>query len=254
MALLDTIKEMKSSGYQDQDIINRLQSQGISPREINEAMAQMKIREAVEGGRMENAGNESREEEYMQGMQPSMTDQVPYPPQTQDQFTPQYPRRYSMETEQIPEFPSQDQQTQQYQEEYGQFQQQYPQTNQQYEYQSSTENMVDLIDQIVAEKLSKTNKVMTDLQESRILIESRVEKIDQRLQRIESIIDQIQTSILRRSSQQSQDLDDIKSEMHAMQTGFSKILNPLTDQIRDSESHHSHHTHHKKKASSKKRK
>ena len=40
MSIIDTINSYKQQGYGNQDIINMLQEQGISPREINDAMAQ----------------------------------------------------------------------------------------------------------------------------------------------------------------------------------------------------------------------
>ena len=47
MATLDIIKIMKQQGYSNSDVIRSLQEKGISPRDINEAMAQSSIKQAV---------------------------------------------------------------------------------------------------------------------------------------------------------------------------------------------------------------
>ena len=47
MATIDTVIQMQKSGMTDQQISATLQSQGISPREINEAINQAKIKNAI---------------------------------------------------------------------------------------------------------------------------------------------------------------------------------------------------------------
>ena len=78
MALVDQIINMRRSGADDSNIINDLQQQGISPREINDALAQSRIKEAVGG--MNDAGQNNYGETFnptAEGMQPSMMDQPP---------------------------------------------------------------------------------------------------------------------------------------------------------------------------------
>ena len=45
--ILDQMRSMKKQGLNESQIINILQDQGISPREINEAISQMNIKDAV---------------------------------------------------------------------------------------------------------------------------------------------------------------------------------------------------------------
>ena len=47
MPTLDTIIEMQQKGMTDYEISTNLQSQGVSPREINDALNQAKIKSAV---------------------------------------------------------------------------------------------------------------------------------------------------------------------------------------------------------------
>jgi len=88
---------------------------------------------------------------------------------------------------------------------------------------------------LISEKLSKTSTDVRTLGEAKALVESKVEKIDQRLQRIELIIDQLQNSIMRRTIEQGQNIEDIKSELQHTQASFSKVLNPLVDNVREIE-------------------
>ena len=47
MATIDTIQQMRQMGYNDGDIIANLQAQGVSPREINDSLSQLKVKDAV---------------------------------------------------------------------------------------------------------------------------------------------------------------------------------------------------------------
>ena len=69
-----------------------------------------------------------------------------------------------------------------------------------------------------------------------LFVAKKVEKIDDRLKKIELVIDQLQMSVIRKSGNQEQNIEDIKSEMKLMQNSFGKIINPLTDEVRKIES------------------
>ena len=47
MPVIEKISEMKKQGMNDNQIIQNLQEQGISPREINEALDQTRVKAAV---------------------------------------------------------------------------------------------------------------------------------------------------------------------------------------------------------------
>ncbi len=228
MSIIDTINSYKQQGYGNQDIINMLQEQGISPREINDAMAQSQIKQAV----AEPSSNFAQEqnEQLSPEMQLSIIN-----PQTQEQY-PEIP---------IPSPGSSQQLTQQYSQGYGgqEYQQgqeyPYPQEsynqadyNQYSQYAPDTSIITDIAGQLIAEKFTKTEKALVDLVEFKALLNSKVEKIDDRLKKIELVIDQLQMSVIRKSGNQEQNIEDIKSEMKLMQNSFGKIINPLTDEVR----------------------
>ncbi|MFA5992390.1 MAG: hypothetical protein WC796_01645 [Candidatus Pacearchaeota archaeon] len=345
MALLDQVKQMKQMGYGDRDIAGSLQAKGVSPREINDAMAQLKIREAVTNPGIQSVNmSEDPSQASQNNMQQSITNQAGMPPQqgydsnygqNMQQTSPgQYPQNQYPNANQYQSTPVQQDPYQQTQSSYdlgaamqpqGQETQQYPTYDQSYSYGPeyagsqemspemnaqtqgyagtenpdyssqgqgysqegyggydntgmmpegqqqnagggydqgygySTETISEIADQLISEKLSKTSTDVRTLAEAKALVESKVEKIDQRLQRIESIIDQIQNSIMRKTMEQSQNIEDIKSELQQTQSSFSKVLNPLVNNVREVErislrSPHKFHTKATHKTSSKKSK
>lgn len=231
---LERIKEMRQQGHEDPNIITTLQQEGISPRNINDALAQSKIKAAIsdpppQGNNMEN----------IQGMQPSIMQSNPAQqpsmnplpqegPYAQEIQVPQ-PQAYQPQQEQgyyseaYPESYGPPEYTEEgYGEGFGQ--EQYPQQP-----SSSSETITEIASQIISEKMKKANRSINELIEIKSLLTNKVEKIDSRLERIENIIDKLQTALLRKASEQEQNISDIKNEMGEMQVGFSKILNPLFD-------------------------
>lgn len=247
MATLEKIKEMQMQGYDDADIVNNLQQQGVSPREINESLSQSKIKAAVaDQGNSMQVPQQTREINPNQDMQPSLMNTSEYS-QTQE-ISPQepLPTQPNQPISQAQEFqaqeiypkptmpeqtmpspiqkPTQQYPTQNYPQEYGYQEPSYSST--------STDTISEVAEQIIDEKLNQTKSTMKALAESKILLGAQVEKIDQRLQRIESVIDQLQTSLIRGAGAQAQNIEDIKNEMRGMQNSFSKVINPLIDKSR----------------------
>ncbi len=241
MPVLERVKQMKQAGISEGEIIKNLQESGISPREINDSIAQSRIKDVISGASISGmpSSNITQEANEMQepdgysieGMQPSLINQqeqapnIPIYTEEVGQY-PQYPGYEEYPQEGINGYPQQPQQEGQY----GDYQSYYGAG-----YGTSTETISEIASQMIDEKLSKTNKILNNLTEFKIILDAKVEKIDQRLQRIELIIDQLQTNLIRKSSSQIQDIEDIKTEMRGMQEGFSKVLNPLTNNIREME-------------------
>ena len=50
MGVLDEVIKMKGQGTSEQEIINRLQEKGVSPKEVNDALSQAQIKSAVSEG------------------------------------------------------------------------------------------------------------------------------------------------------------------------------------------------------------
>lgn len=193
MALLDNVIEMHEQGMSDADIAQKLKEQGINAKEIDEAINQSKIKSAVEG--QESAMSQQA------GMQPSVITQEQGQEQVQQQYY-QYP------------------QEQQY--EYYQPQQQ----------GISADTVTEIAEQVISEKFLKVKKQLDSILELKSVSESKISSIDERLKRIEMIIEKLQIVILEKVGGYGGAIQDIKNEMEMMQESFSKAVNPIIDKAR----------------------
>ncbi|MBR9705557.1 hypothetical protein GOV14_00840 [Candidatus Pacearchaeota archaeon] len=253
MGTLDQITQMKSQGLPEGQIAQNLRAQGISPKEITEALSQSKIKSAISpAGSQETIPYPGQD----QGMNPQqmpqgMNPQQPMPSQMNPQQAPQ-----SMDQQQMQ--PSIGQQTQpatqsatvvqpQTQEAYpGNYQQEVPttldyaQTTQpqdQY-YQdysapaySDVGTMNDIAEQIVEEKNTKIHKQITEIIRFKEEATFSLVKMSERLEKIETMFHELQVAILGKIGEYGEDVKNISQEMHATQDTFSKFVNPLTDNI-----------------------
>jgi len=211
MGVLDQVTLMKNRGQSDQEIIDSLKEQGIPPKMIKDAMAQAQIKEAVtrpltDGMQQSIMGTEEDPEEFQETMAPQPEFSGIYPPQ-------------EVQQEQYQEYsPPQ---------EYGQ-QEYYQQEG--YAYAASdTGTLIEIAEQVFSDKIKKIQKQMDSLNEFKTLSETRLSNVEERLKRIEAVIDKLQLSILDKVGSYGDGIDSIKNEMSMMQDSFSKALNPLLD-------------------------
>ncbi len=209
MAILEQVIRMKNQGISDGDIINELSQQGVSPREINDALKQAQIKYAIS-----NTDGEGEE------MQPSIMpeEEVPSPGQT---YTPRVP---------IPEQYAPQEESYQPQE----YQEQYPQQEQYYqpgEYEQvpagiDTDTIMEIADQIFSDRIKKIQKQTDTVTEVSALMQTKVENVSERLKKMETIIDRLQIAILEKVGSYGKNLEGIKKEMSMMQDSFSKMISP----------------------------
>tara|TARA_Y100000034_G_C6863723_1_gene393395 strand:- start:486 stop:1205 length:720 start_codon:yes stop_codon:yes gene_type:complete len=206
MGILDQITQMKNQGKPNEEIVNNLQQQGISPKEINDALSQSEIKNAVSGTENTN-------------MQPSIMEktpsQAPYVPQTQD-------------------VGNQEIYTPQPQQEYVQPQGDYQQDNyNEYAPQgiNNTDNIIEIAEQVYSEKIQKIQKQVENINEFKTLAQTKIENISDRLKKIETTIDKLQIAILEKIGSYGKDLGSIKKEMGMMQDSFGKMINPIANKI-----------------------
>ncbi len=220
MNILEQIKEMKTQGKSEQEIINTMQQQGTSPKEINDALSRAQIKSAV-------AGTENMQQSEMPQYNPP-SPQATYTPQTQELNTQEYA-------------PS---------EEYSQPQEYYPQeTYGSYTpAETSTDTMIEIAEQVFSEKIKKIQKQIKDLEEFKTLAQIKINNTAERLHRIETTIDKLQISILDKIGGYGQNLNSIKKEMSMMQDSFGKVVNQA---VQGHKAIHKHKT--TKKTSSKKK-
>jgi len=270
MPLIERINQMKKEGLNQNQISQRLQEEGVTPKEINEAMEQSNVKAAVG---TEKTGN-------MQGMQPSVmtpnTEEVPQapvpssltqsppaipspktqprqplqePPQTQP--TPQaypeqsYPQQFQepYPTEEVPQAmmpeapepgmsgwnePTTQELGGGYYQDYQQPAQYAPYAQYQYpEYGQDTDMAAEIAEQVVSEKFEKISKQLSEAIRLKTEMDGRISSIDERLKRIEIIIDRLQASIINKIGDYGKNISDLKDEMILTQESFSKVLKPL---------------------------
>jgi len=236
MALLNQINQMKQQGYSESQIIDSLKKQGHSPKEIQESLAQSKIKSEVSQKPMTKRIDEN--------MQPSIMSESPQYPneysqensQTQNQYTQsnnQYPNQTNQDYQQTPQYPEY-QQPQQYQE-YPQ-PQQYPEYQgyenyPEYSYESSTMN--EIAEQVTEEKISKIKKEINSLTKFKQETSIEIDSILKRLEKIENTLDELQISIIRKVGEYGENIKNISKEMKATQDSFSKIISPLTENMKE---------------------
>jgi len=253
MGILEEINNMKGQGMPDREISMRLQERGASPRVIEDAFNQIRIKRAVSA---ESSGED--------GMEPSIMNENPkqisslYVPKTQE-INHESEELYAPPPIQSNQYnPNAEIEAPQYggggeysQEEY------YPQEG--YEEQGGggeydTDTLIEIAEQVFSEKIKKEQKQIESLNEFATLAETRISDDHERIKRVEGIIDKLQAAILEKVGSYGRNLDSIKNEMGMMQESFEKMVGGKAYKNEESggeEPEEETHTHHPRKNTSK---
>jgi hypothetical protein len=218
MGVLEQVIQMKKQGSSDEEIIGDLTRQKVSPREINDALKQAQIKNAVSD--LDDAD-----------MQPSLLPDAPapqedYSPQTEE-YVPNSQKEY------VPQTVGYSSQGEDYAPE--------AQEGEGYvDYQQGggidTDTVMEIAGQIFSERIKKIQTVVEDTSDNNALLQSKIENLSERLKKIETTMDKLQIAILERVGSYGQNLDGIRKEMSMMQDSFSKMLStpkeePYSQQI-----------------------
>ena len=260
MSVLDQIKDMEEKGFSEQQIINKLQEQeGNSPQEISDALNRSKIKNAV------SPPNQNTNEE---GMQPSiMTPEKElggsenYGGVDSPKPSSSYQKKFASKTKEMsseqempaapipaPPVPGQ---AHGFQESYAPPQQYsnppaqmgFEEDDGSYdsgEYAPDTDTMIEISEQVFAEKMKPVLEKIEKTIEFKTLSETKIENISHRLKRIESQIDDLQSAILEKVGGYGRGLEGVRKEMSMVQDSFGKIVNDLAE--KHSKKHHSRKT------------
>lgn len=224
MGILDDVVNMQNQGMQEREISKKLQEKGASPKAIEDAFNQMRIKKAVS---TESSGEE--------GMEPSImkenSKQTPslYVPKTQeiDHDSEEF---YSPQP-QAPQFNNEEVQAPIY----GNYSQEEYSPQEGYEEQGAgggtydTDTIIEITEQVFSEKIKKEQKQIEILNEFATLAEGRMSNDHERIKRIEDIIDKLQIAILEKIGSYGRNLDSIKNEMGMMQESFEKMVPAVHD-------------------------
>jgi len=99
-------------------------------------------------------------------------------------------------------------------------QQGYPQ--QQYSSMSS-DTVSEIAEEVVAEKFFNIKKELEKVIEFRTEVQAKMEYLDERLKRIEKIIDRLQLSVLQKVGDYMTNVEDIKKELDEVQKTFKAV-------------------------------
>ncbi|MBX4196476.1 hypothetical protein KW805_02730 [Candidatus Pacearchaeota archaeon] len=216
MGVIEDIRRMQEEGNSEQDIIHSLAEQGVSEAEITDALTQSRIKKAVTENDYESSmtlGKVGQPQEAsslgksFEGMQPSMMNIAP-PEPGQEYVGQPYQQQQQYQQTYVQETPGQQQQ------------QQYD-----YAYQPnvSTDTISEISEQIVSERLFSIKKELEKTLDMKMIFESKIDFIDERLKRIEKIIDRLQLSILQKVGEYTTNIEDIKKELVETQKSFKSL-------------------------------
>ena len=287
MGVLEQVMEFKGRGIPENEIISKLKEQGISPNAITDALNQAKIKKAVsskgniinemEPSMMGPEGAEPPPKELPTEGGFSDADLTPIASQGYPMPLPQKGSRVAQEVsdeeEYVPQpqgefYPGQDQQQypqEQYPQEQYQSEQYMPQQGympqQEEGYSTSgigdTDTIIEITEQVFSEKIKTIQKQVEDLNEFKVLAQTKIDNISDRLKRIELTIDRLQAEILEKVGSYGRGLEGIKKEMGMMQQSFGKIVNTVVSKTAEKYKHKRHisniaHAPHKTRSTKKK--
>lgn len=221
MGVLNQIKEMKKEGMVEDQISQRLQEEGVPPKEITDAFNQEKIKDAVvaekeDYGEMPHQQMSQQANSFYVPKTQEMTNssEEMYLPPTQEEIYPPQPQEevYAPQEGYAPE-------------QYGE-----SPANESY----STDTIIEIAEQVFSEKIRKIEKKIDTLSEFATLAQTKIANNNERVKRVESIMDKLQIAILEKIGSYGKDIHGIKKEMEMMQDSFSKVLPELAKK------HHAH--------------
>ncbi len=203
---VDMVVEMQEQGRDDSDVIAELTNQGLSPEQISNAINQARIKSAI-------SSKSSSGERYPIGEKSSMSASI------QEDMGPSIMSPSPSPSNEI--MPSS--------------QESLPQ-EQFYDYASSgvdTEAIEEIAEEIIKEKWDEAKAKISGIIEWKDYSNTRLANIEGKMRRIESLIDELQTALLGKVQLYEQSIKDLGTEMKSIQGAFSKVLSPLSSNVKE---------------------
>ncbi len=223
MGVIEEIKRLQLEGKQEQEIVKNLQERGYGSQEIYEAMSQAKIKEAVNAAENDFPSSPSPDaikQQLAAGMQPSLLTATRQDIEQENTYK-QQGETAAPAQQTYPEY------TQQYA--------QLPAASNYQEYQqygssysaASADTITEIAEQIVAENMQQIRHDLEKVLDLKTTLETKMENLDERLKRIEKIIDRLQLSILQKVGDYLTNVEDVKRELQETQKSFKSLLPEL---------------------------
>jgi hypothetical protein len=236
MGTIDEIISLKEEGRTEQEITGMLRQRGLNDKEIADSLSQAKIREAVDaedsaaGGEQNFAGDSGQMREEQDMPQPSLSAlaaegtmrgmQGGWDSQEGVNEAPITPPGYEgMQPSMMVQEAGEPYQAQQMYQGYGQEVAQY----QPYQEVMSSDLITEISEQVVDERLARISDKLEKTFDFRNFAETKITNLDERLKRMEMIIDRLQLSILQKVGDYMKDVQDLKKELVETQKSFKSI-------------------------------
>lgn len=258
---MEEIKQMQKEGKSDLEISNVMKRKGFSDRDIVDIFAQAKIKEAVtspttsaatpsqfpDENQLTSMGNVNEPQAtFPETPSPEMEPPTEYSYQTQAEYAGMQPSMLGQE-QQAGAYPPEQQIIQQGYEtypaqepgaSYG-----YDAYSQYQPYQEtiSSDIITEISEQVVADKLSTIQDKLEKAIDFKTIADAKITSLNERLKRIEQILDKLQLAILQKVGDYVTDVGDIKREMRENQESFKALL-PKLREIHESK-HPAHQAH-----------
>ncbi len=236
MGALEKATQLKNQGTGDSEIMQKLQGDGYSPKEIQDSMSQLSIKKAVsdeQGGQqgnepmqpsiMGNALSESENAPPPANQVPPAQNQMQQNPPLQEEYYAPAPQQGQMQQENYsqdynPQYPPEENQQGYAQEEY------YDQNSGGGYSSMGTETIIEIAEQVFSEKIKHFERKIKELTDFKTIYQTKIDDINHRLRRIENNFDKMQTSILDEIGSFGKNISSIKKEVAMVEDSFEKVM------------------------------
>jgi len=218
MGISEEIQEMQKEGRSEAEIRSALIEDGVSPQRVEEMLSEMSIKAAV---------NDSASAPAQQQMSPQPTRSVQEMAANQESydkgdFTPSMFNTQEEAAQAVPAPQAYD--PQQYQDPNQQYAPQYQDPYQnQYSSGLSSDTISEISEQVFTEKISSLRKEVEKISDLKTTVSAKIEYLDDRLKRIEKIIDRLQLSVLQKVGEYVTNVEDLKKEVVETQKSFKAL-------------------------------
>ncbi|MEA3379230.1 MAG: hypothetical protein U9Q69_06395 [Nanoarchaeota archaeon] len=220
----DKVLAMMKEGKSKDNMMQSLQEQGFNNQQINEAFNQASIKQGVQGPEIaqqnENPAGSMPAEDYhpSEKMQISEIDKdeipVPAPSPSDNPIQPQAP---------MGNMPSPQEMAQAYQ-------QQPPVMPTP---SISYDDVQSLVEEVIDEKWRDLMASIGDITSWKVRMGDEVEAIKQEILRVQNRFDNLQSSVLGKVDSYSKGINELGTEMKALEKVFEKIVEPLATNIKE---------------------
>lgn len=209
MGTIEDIRRMKQDNMSEYDIIQTLKSRGLSQQEIDMSLAQSQIKDAVSYDPMQQLSTRAIPVESQHPAALEYNDMQQSPFQAEIQAPSPLPQSEFQENQE--QFPQQEFDYSQY----SQTAQNPPSL--------SFDTISEISEQIVSEKLEKLRSNLEKNIDLKTAVETQLSQLNERILRIEKIIDRLQLSVLQKVGDYVNSVSDLKKEVIETQKSFKAI-------------------------------